>query len=76
MSINTIIKKLTAAGLEYKEVQIYNPEKKGIMVYHDYSGIYPTEEAFRAHEKATAIARKYKAYSEPRGHYTATLIIV
>lgn len=76
MNINTIIKKLTAAGLKYKEVQLYNPEKRGIMVYHDYNGPYPTKEAMDSHKAVTAIANKYKVYSEPRGYYTATLIIV
>lgn len=75
-TISKIKNALKRAGLHFKAVQLINPDRRGLMIYHDYSGYYPTREAIAAHTAAERIAAKYNAHSEERGHYTATLIII
>lgn len=76
---NIILRKLEKLGLQYKVVTINRPNGKtgscdGIMVYHDYFGLYPSAETMRKHNAVENIARAAGLRSEQRGHYTATLI--
>lgn len=73
-----LFKELARAGLNYRAVTIYNyngkEETPGIMVDHDYTGMYPSREALQAAGVAAKIADKLHLHSEHRGHCTATLI--
>jgi len=77
MNTEKVIKALSAAGLtEYKAVNIWNGDscKPGLMVKHDYDGLYPNAET---HEKIRAvrkIAKRFGLSAETRGYYTGTLI--
>lgn len=68
-----ILRKLHAAGLDAKPVKLTG-NKNGIMVYHDYFGLYPNAETMRKHNAVENIARAAGLRSEQRGHYSATLI--
>ena len=81
MKIETLFKRLQAAGLDAEYIQLYGPGGsaagtivKGICVNHNYRGYYPTREALEAHEAASNAAYKAGYHAEPRGCYTATYI--
>ena len=77
MTIQTLKKKIEAAGYETKETNIINKEgiiKKGFFVIHDYEGLYPDENALQGHQYAFTLARKAGFFAEARGNKTATLI--
>lgn len=69
----SVINALKRAGLDYK-LYTLTDGTAGVMVLHDYYGIYPQRETFAAHDTATAIATRRGLRSEQRGHYTGTLI--
>lgn len=69
-----IEKALDKSGLtEWAEIELTD-NRRGIMVLHDYFGLYPTKDALNRCQAAQLIASRYKCKSEPRGHKTATLI--
>ena len=81
MKIETLLKRLKAAGLDAELIQLYGAGGSaagnvitGICVNHNYSGYYPTREALAAHETASNAAYKAGYHAEPRGCYTATYI--
>lgn len=76
MTAKSLVNALSRAGLnEYKIVGFSDdPQKVGVMVYHDYYGPYPDREAIKKHNDAAKIAIKNKLRFEQRGYYTATLI--
>lgn len=74
-----LIRALNRAGLyETEPVKMTassdGTPRAGIMVKHDYSGLYPTPDALTKCAQAQEIAEKLGLASEPRGHKTATLI--
>lgn len=79
MTINQLCKNLQKKGLDARPRTIYNlsdgrSEAPAIMVYHDYNGPYPTEEAYNAAYTAREYARKHNFYAETRGMCTGTII--
>lgn len=77
MNTGKITAALCKAGLtEYKPVTIVNGDerKPGIMVMHDYDGLYPGKEQFEKHYAACKIAKRFGLSAEKRGHCSATLI--
>ena len=77
---SAIEKALTRAGFEYKPVRLYktnssSPETvPAIMVYHDYTGEYPSAETWKRIYEVKRIAARHHLRRETRGYYTATLI--
>lgn len=77
-----IEKALQAAGLEYKPVRLWKTDSNSpetvpaIIAYHDYDGLYPTQETWLKIYQAKRIAAKYHLRHETRGYYTATLIFL
>ena len=79
MTINQLFNGLVKRGFNARMVTLYNRDgiegkQPAIMVDHDYTGYYPSREALNAHEIACNFARRHGYKTEPRGHYTATLI--
>ena len=79
MSINTLCNGLRKKGLDARIVTVHNyngsgHDAPGIMVYHDYDGLYPSRDALHACDIAEAYATRNGYNAEHRGHYTATLI--
>lgn len=75
MKLETIKKKLQAAGLEVTDIvlNIKGAEAQGLKVNTDYGGPYPTKETFQKLETVRKIVKNgYKV--EPRGYYTAVFI--
>ena len=74
MKLETIKKKLQAAGLEVADIalNIKGAEVQGLEVNTDYSGLYPTKETFQKLETVKKNVKGYKV--EPRGYYTAVFI--
>ena len=75
----TIQKQLDKIGVKYHGVTISNydgsgTDKQGIMVFHDYNGLYPDKNALENHNAVMNIARRAGLKAEQRGHYSATLI--
>ena len=80
MNINQLYKGLIKRGLNARMVTLYNRdgiegEQPAIMVDHDYTGYYPSRDALNAHETACNFARRHGYKTEPRGCYSATLIL-
>jgi len=75
MSAKIAMKQLKKLGLNARPITL-TEGREGIMVEHDYTGLYPDLPAMLAHDAATAWAIKRGLYSEERGYYTATLIIL
>lgn len=79
MSINALYNGLRKKGLDARMITVHNVngsghDAPGIMVYHDYDGLYPTREALNACSAAEAYAARHGFHAEDRGYYTATLI--
>ena len=77
MNTEKVIIALAKAGLtEYKPVTICNGDerKPGLMVKHDYFGLYPGKEQFEKHNAAVKIAKRFGLNAEKRGYCSATLI--
>ena len=77
MNIAKVIAALEKAGLtDHKPVNVWQGEnsKPGIMVMHDYSGLYPGKDTFEKYHAACKIAKRFGLSAENRGHYVATLI--
>lgn len=76
MKLETLKKKLVAAGLDVSDIELNFSDgiRQGLRVDHDYSGLYPGAETFKAHGLADQAARKAGFTAETRGHYTATFI--
>ena len=75
MKLETIARKLNAAGIAASiRDYIYEDGTTGkvVMAYHDYDGLYPNAETFNTIAAVQRIAKGHK--TEPRGHYTATVI--
>lgn len=68
-----ILKALARAGLDARPVDLTG-NRRGVMVQHDYYGLYPDAEAIRKAQQARRVAARLGYESETRGHYTATLI--
>lgn len=72
--IEKLVSALTKVGLsEYKAVKLTSGGM-GLMVKHDYIGLYPTVEAYEKHYAACKVAKRFGLSAEKRGHVTATLI--
>lgn len=77
-----IEKALQRAGLEYKPVRFYKTDSNSpetvpaIMVYHDYTGPYPTSETWGKIYQVRRIAARHHLRTETRGYYTASLIFL
>lgn len=79
MTISALCNNLRKKGLDARQITVYNlhdgrQTASAVMVYHDYSGPYPDDAAYSAHNTSTAYARKHGFYSEKRGMTQATLI--
>ena len=76
MKLETLKKNLENKGLtvEWIRLQFGDENRQGLRVDHDYSGLYPDAETFRAHGLADQAARKAGYKAEPRGYYSATFI--
>lgn len=79
MTIDTLQQKLTARGLTVEKIQLYNVGgvpgiRDALRVTHDYSGLYPSDDARAARDAAFEIARKNGFSAEDRGCKTATII--
>lgn len=70
---NRVKNALRRAGLEFSPVELTG-ERRGLMVLHDYAGLYPTREALERGFLAKKIAYRYGLRAEDRGHKQATLI--
>lgn len=75
MSTKYAIKQLKKLGLTARPVTM-TEGREGIIVEHGYTGPYPDLTAMLAHNAATGWALKQGLYSEQRGHYTGTLIVL
>lgn len=66
------------AGLNYRLVTIVNRDDStsGVMVEHNYNGMYPDRNAIDKAAAAARIANKYNLKCEKRGHGVATLIFL
>ena len=76
MNTEKVIIALAKAGLtEYKPVTIVHGDerKPGLMVKHDYFGLYPGKEQFEKHYATCKIAKRFGLSAEKRGHCSATL---
>lgn len=73
-----IVKALEKAGLlEENKICTLSDGTTGIMVSHDYNGMYPTLETHKKHIIVVKIAARYHCRKcEPRGFYKATLIYI
>ena len=78
-----LFKALDAAGLDPRYVELGNhngrdgsfvPVVKGIMIDHDYMGLYPDAESREIMNAARDMAKRAGFRSEVRGFYQATLI--
>lgn len=59
----------------YKWSNDPSTEYKGLMVEHNYDGMYPHSGIWQSIDAIRAIVRRYKGFkAEDRGFYTATLI--
>lgn len=76
-----IEKQLDKIGVKYHGVTITNysgsgEDKAGIMVLHEYNGLYPDKNALEKHNAVMNIAGRAGLHAEQRGYYNATLIYV
>ena len=74
-----IVKQLEKIGVKYHGVTITNyngsgTDTTGVMVFHDYNGLYPDKNALEKHNAVMNIARRAGLHAEQRGYYNATLI--
>ncbi len=76
MKLETLKKNLEGKGLTVEWIRLEFGEeiRQGLRVDHDYAGLYPDAEPFRAHGLADQAARKAGYKAEPRGYYSATFI--
>lgn len=77
MNIATLYNKLIKSGYEAEKVNLWGNDGKarpGIMVKHDYCGLYPTKDALDIHAAVASIARRAGFNADKRGYCTATLI--
>lgn len=65
---------LKKAGITDFENVALTDNRPGIMVHHNYNGMYPTDGARRISAAAGRVAEKLNLKFESRGYYTATLI--
>lgn len=69
-----IAKWLTQKGFTFKQVTVGT--KQGLMVDTNYSGMYPSMKTFDDHNMIRKKVSRYKSLTtEPRGYYTAILIM-
>lgn len=79
MSITALYNKLKKQGYDVEKITVYNvagsgKDAGGIIVRHNYGGLYPTRDALEVHATISNIARRAGFTANSRGHYTATLI--
>ena len=77
MNTEKLIRALATVGLtKFKAVNVWDGDvcKPGIMIEHDYTGLYPGVDQLEMHAAACKVARRLGLRAENRGHYTATLI--
>lgn len=77
MSIATLYNKLRKSGYDAESVNLWSDDgnaRPGIMVKHDYCGLYPTQNVLETHAAVVNIARRAGFNAEKRGYCTATLI--
>lgn len=74
--IERLCNAMVSAGYDASIVAMGTAERPipCIIVKHNYSGVYPSEETMRIHHAIRAMAAKAGYYSEPRGHYVSTFI--
>lgn len=70
---------LDKIGVKYNGVTITNysgsgEDTAGIMVFHEYNGLYPDKNALEKHNAVMNIAGRAGLHAEQRGYYNATLI--
>lgn len=71
-----LVKALARAGLdEYKAVKM-SDGGDGVIVKHDYFGLYPDAAALEKAAAAARVAARLGYKSEPRGHKSGTLIYI
>lgn len=70
-----LLRAIERAGLKYRQVTMCNG-RAGIMVDTNYDGEHPSAATWKRQAEAKRITKRYPAYTtEPRGHYTAVLIV-
>lgn len=76
-----LLNELLERGYQAEQVTIYNVDVcgnlcdiPGILVKHDYTGRYPTDEEYKKEYAIHTLAKKAGYKTESRGHHTATLI--
>lgn len=77
MNIVALYNKLIKSGYEAEKINLWSNDGKarpGIMVKHDYCGLYPTKDALDIHAAVASIARRAGFQADKRGYCTATLI--
>lgn len=79
MTLKNLCRNLKKKGLDAQEVMLCNFNDaadtfRAVMVYHDYEGLYPTDEARKDYHTAMNYARKNGFHAEERGYCQATLI--
>lgn len=77
MKMTTLYNKLLKSGYEAEKINLWSNDgnaRPGIMVKHDYCGLYPTKNALETHAAVVNIARRAGFNAEKRGYCTGTLI--
>lgn len=77
MNIATLYNNLRKNGYTAESVNLWSDDgnaRPGIMVKHDYFGLYPTQNALETHVAVVNIARRAGFNAEKRGYCTGTLI--
>lgn len=76
MSINQLFEIITREGYTARIVSVFTGEDEtpGIMVTHNYSGLYPSAETWETFYRIKKLARAAGYDSEARGYFTASLI--
>lgn len=76
MNIEKLFKNITREGFTARRVMVSTGDEStpGIMVSHDYEGLYPTFETWTTFYRIQKLARAAGFQSEERGYFTATLI--
>lgn len=73
MTLQNLFKSLLRRGYSARLVKMSFGDT-AIMIDHDYSGLYPDENALKIAENVARLARKNGFFVEPRGYWSASLV--